>query len=61
VPVISCGNGKYRIGTGKCMYDSKEKAERAYKGYLVQKHMNELKELREQILAEKSWIQSLKK
>jgi hypothetical protein len=37
-PVILCENGKYRIGNGKCIYDSKEKAERAYKAYLVQKH-----------------------
>jgi len=38
MPVLKCPNGKYRIGSGKCMYDSKEKAERAYKGYLGSKH-----------------------
>lgn len=38
MPVLSCGNGKFRIGKGKCMYDSKEKAEAAYKGYLGAKY-----------------------
>lgn len=41
MPVHKCSNGKYRIGEGKCMYDSKEKADRAYKAYLAQKHQNE--------------------
>jgi hypothetical protein len=41
MPVIKCSNGKYRIGDGQCMYHSKEKAERAYKAYLAQSHMNE--------------------
>jgi len=40
-PVISCGNGKWKIGSGSCMYDSKAKAEAAYKGYLAKKHKNE--------------------
>jgi len=39
MPVHSCGGGKYRIGTGKCEYDSKEKAERAWRGYMAHKHM----------------------
>ena len=38
MPVILCPNGKYKIGTGPCMYDSKEKADRAYKAYLAKKH-----------------------
>lgn len=38
MPVHKCPNGKYRIGNGKCMYDSKEKAEKAYKGYLASKN-----------------------
>lgn len=50
VPVHKCPDGKYRIGSGKCIYDSKAKAERAYKGYMAHKHMNEVKE---QILAER--------
>ena len=37
MPVSKCPNGKYKIGSGKCMYDSKAKAEKAYKGYLASK------------------------
>lgn len=44
MPVHKCSNGKYRIGEGKCMYDSKEKAEKAYKAYLAQKHDNKNEE-----------------
>jgi len=38
MPVKKCSGGKYKIGSGKCKYDSKEKAQRAYKGYLAKKH-----------------------
>ncbi len=38
MPVIRCSNGKYRIGSGDCIYDSKSKAVRAYRGYLASKH-----------------------
>ena len=38
MPVLSCGNGKFRIGKGKCIYKSKASAERAYKGYLGKKY-----------------------
>lgn len=38
MPVIRCKNGKYRIGSGKCIYDTKEKAERAYRAYLAEKN-----------------------
>lgn len=38
MPVILCSNGKYKIGqNGKCIYDSRAKAERAYQGYLATK------------------------
>lgn len=43
MPVSKCSNGKWKIGTGKCMYDSKAKAEKAYKGYMAKKHMHEMK------------------
>jgi len=44
MPVKYCPeNGKWKIGSGKCMYDSKEKAEKAYKGYMAHKHMLEIK------------------
>ncbi len=46
MPVHKCSNGKYKIGSGECIYDSKAKAESAYKGYLASKRKelkNELK------------------
>jgi len=38
MPVVKCSNGKYRIGKGECIYDTKEKAEKekAYKAILAQ-------------------------
>jgi len=50
MPVHKCPNGKYRIGSGKCMYDSKAKAETAYKGYLAKKH--EIENLKYEIILE---------
>lgn len=38
MPVHKCPNGKYRIGSGGCNFDSKEKAEMAYRAYLAKKH-----------------------
>lgn len=38
MPIRKCGNGKYRIGDGPCMYNSKEKATRAYQAYLAKEH-----------------------
>lgn len=37
MPVKKKGK-KWAIGSGKAMYDSKAKAERAYRGYLYSKH-----------------------
>jgi len=47
MPVHKCPNGKYRIGSGKCQYDSKAKAEKAYKAYLAKKHSDSKNELTE--------------
>ncbi len=30
MPVIKCSNGKYRIGTGACIYQTEEKAQKAW-------------------------------
>lgn len=30
MPVIQCSNGKWRVGTGDCIYDTKEKATEVY-------------------------------
>jgi len=38
MPVLECSNGKYRIGSGPCIYTSKAAAERAYQAYLARKH-----------------------
>ena len=38
MPIYSCGNGKYRIGDGECMYRSRASAERAYVAYLAQEN-----------------------
>ena len=38
MPVIKCKNNKYRIGTGPCVFTSKEKAERAYAAYRAKSH-----------------------
>ena len=36
MPVESCGNGRWRIGDGECMYTSEESANRAYRAYLAE-------------------------
>lgn len=41
MPVKKCSNGKWRIGSGDCMYDTKETAEKAYAGYRASKYANE--------------------
>ena len=58
MPVRKCPNGKYRIGSGKCMFDSKAKAEAAYKGYLAKKHKGE--DLKEELIFEKEDLERIK-
>ncbi len=36
MPVYKCGNGKYRIGNGSCIYDTQGKAEKVYRAILAQ-------------------------
>ena len=38
MPVRKCSNGKWRIGSGPCMYKTKKAAERAYAAYRAKKH-----------------------
>lgn len=40
MPVYKCPNGKWRIGSGPCMYETKEKAEKAYRAYRAKKGSN---------------------
>lgn len=61
MPVHKCPNGKYRIGSGKCVYDSKAAAERAYKGYLAHKHMHEIGLIKKEFEAIKIEIEKTKK
>lgn len=35
MPVLKCSNGKWRIGTGSCIYDTREKAVKAYQAILA--------------------------
>jgi len=37
MPVRPCGQGKWRIGNGPCVYDSESKAQTAYRAYLWRK------------------------
>ena len=37
MPVKECPNGKFRIGSGPCMYLSKARALRAYRAYLIKR------------------------
>jgi len=53
MPVYACPNGKYRIGTGPCVYETKAKADRAYKGYMASKHMKKGGEERKSLISGK--------
>lgn len=46
MPVRKCPDGKYRIGSGQCMYDTKEKALAAYGGYRAKKYSELVKNFR---------------
>jgi hypothetical protein len=48
MPCKKCGNDKWRIGDGKCMYDTLEDCRKAYKAYLAKKHSNEESKDKEQ-------------
>jgi HK97 family phage prohead protease len=50
MPIYSCGDGKYRIGDGECMYTSRASAQRAYVAYLAQEQdgMEELDKYKEE-------------
>ena len=47
MPIYACENGKYRIGSGECIYNSRDNAERAYAAYLAQEGEKSL-ELKEE-------------
>ena len=35
MPVYKCSNGKWRIGSGECKYETKEKAEEVWRAILA--------------------------
>jgi len=35
MPVIKCSNGKWRIGSGQCVYDTEEKATQVWQAILA--------------------------
>lgn len=49
MPVRKCSNGKYRIGSGDCIYTSKASAERAYAGYRAAKYSESVTPVMEDI------------
>ncbi|KKM89327.1 hypothetical protein LCGC14_1249820 [marine sediment metagenome] len=53
MPVTKCPNGKWKIGSGGCNFDSKAKAKAAYKVYLAKKHKNERENLKDKITSSK--------
>ncbi len=48
MPVESCGNGRWRIGDGECVYTSEESANRAYRAYLAQEEADDANEYKEE-------------
>ena len=43
MPVLKCDNGKWRIGSGKCIYSTRKKAANAFRGFLGARHAREKK------------------
>ena len=38
MPVRKCDGNKWRIGTGPCVFDTEEKAQKSYRAYLWKKY-----------------------
>ena len=60
MPVNSCGDGKYRIGDGECIYTSRENAVSAYIAYLAQENDKKSINFRGMIYSYKSIDNSIK-
>ena len=43
MPVTRCENGKYKIGNGECIYNTRETANEAYRAYLAEEGEDESK------------------
>lgn len=59
MPVKKCSNGKFRIGSGPCMYKTKASAERAFAAYKAKEHS--LEEVKEMILEQKKDLEQIRK
>ena len=57
MPVTKCPNGKYKIGSGPCVYETKEKAEKAYEAYRAKEHTNSMEIVCFEVNVEKNEIQ----
>lgn len=44
MPVIKCSNGKWKVGTGACIYETKEQAVKVYQAILASGKLKETKE-----------------
>ena len=44
MPVIKCSNGKWKIGTGACIYETKEQAVKVYQAILAGGKLKETKQ-----------------
>lgn len=43
MPVIKCSNGKWKVGTGACIYETKEQAVKVYQAILASEKLKEQK------------------
>lgn len=44
MPVIKCSNGKWKVGTGACIYETKEQAVKVYQAILASGKLKETKQ-----------------
>ena len=43
MPCVKCSNGKWKLGSGKCMYTTLEKCKKAEQAYHASKKTKEIK------------------
>jgi hypothetical protein len=49
MPVVKCANGKWRMGTGPCIYHTQAAAERAYAAYRATEHSTKEKQMDDEL------------
>lgn len=45
MPVFQCPNGKWRIGNGQCLYETREQAERVWRAILAQRQKHKKRQI----------------